>query len=70
MQGDACDLNADKLGQFNLVHGANLLCRLPNPQYVMHDALESVEWQETARGLRVLCCWVPPAQRASRLSSN
>jgi len=28
--GDACNLR-DDLGSFNLVHAANLLCRLPNP---------------------------------------
>ena len=29
--GDACNLR-DDLGAFDLVHAANLLCRLPNPQ--------------------------------------
>ena len=29
--GDACNLR-DDLGSFDLVHAANLLCRLPNPQ--------------------------------------
>jgi putative 4-mercaptohistidine N1-methyltranferase len=30
-QGDAMDLRAD-LGEFDLVHAANLLCRLPDPE--------------------------------------
>lgn len=29
-QGDACDLPRD-MGRFSVIHGANLLCRLPNP---------------------------------------
>lgn len=32
-QGDACNLRTD-IGTFDVVHGANLLCRLPDPQYV------------------------------------
>lgn len=30
-QGDACDLRSD-LGGFDIVHAANLICRLPDPQ--------------------------------------
>ena len=30
IQGDACNLPTN-LGQFTVIHGANLLCRLPNP---------------------------------------
>ncbi|MEM6910909.1 MAG: putative 4-mercaptohistidine N1-methyltransferase [Verrucomicrobiota bacterium] len=33
-QGDACKL-PDDLGPFDLVHGANLLCRLPEPQALL-----------------------------------
>lgn len=35
-QGDACSLDADKLGgPFHVVHGANLLCRLPEPDALL-----------------------------------
>ena len=35
-QGDACNLDVN-LGQFDLIHGANLLCRLPSPRKFLRD---------------------------------
>lgn len=32
--GDACDLDIARLGKFHVIHGANLLCRLPEPKCV------------------------------------
>ena len=39
--GDACNLR-DDLGSFNLVHAANLLCRLPDPQTFLARLTELV----------------------------
>jgi SAM-dependent methyltransferase len=36
--GDACSLDVKRMGKFHVVHGANLLCRLPRPV----DFLESL----------------------------
>ena len=33
--GDACELRAD-LGAFDIVHAANLICRLPDPEALLH----------------------------------
>jgi putative 4-mercaptohistidine N1-methyltranferase len=35
-QGDACNLDSS-LGTFDLIHGANLLCRLPSPRKFLKD---------------------------------
>jgi putative 4-mercaptohistidine N1-methyltranferase len=35
-QGDACNLDTN-LGTFDLIHGANLLCRLPSPRKFLRD---------------------------------
>jgi SAM-dependent methyltransferase len=37
MQGDACNLDLAALGTFDVVMGANLLCRLPSPQRFLDD---------------------------------
>jgi len=39
--GDACDLPPD-LGAFDLVHAANLLCRLPDPMVLLHRLADLV----------------------------
>lgn len=36
-QGDACNLDLEKLGQFGVVLGANLVCRLPEPLNFLRD---------------------------------
>jgi len=40
-QGDACDLRRD-LGSFNLVHAANLLCRLTDPMRLLNRLVDLV----------------------------
>ena len=39
LQGDACNLDEQELGQFDVVALANLLCRLPEPLKCL-DSLE------------------------------
>ena len=39
LQGDACSLNEEELGQFDVVALANLICRLPEPLKCL-DSLE------------------------------
>lgn len=34
-QGDACNLPTD-IGKFSVIHGANLLCRLPEPRDLLN----------------------------------
>jgi putative 4-mercaptohistidine N1-methyltranferase len=36
LQGDACNLDPT-LGTFDVIHGANLLCRLPSPRKFLRD---------------------------------
>ena len=40
-QGDACDLRSD-LGAFDLVHAANLLCRLADPMLLLNRMVDLV----------------------------
>ena len=40
--GDACDIPALKLGEFDAVLAANLLCRLPNPSKFLRDVHDIV----------------------------
>lgn len=40
-RGDACHLDVAALGRFHVIHGANLLCRLPDPQLFL-DTLPSL----------------------------
>eukprot|EP00036_Acanthoecidae_sp_10tr_P009669 CAMPEP_0182925698 /NCGR_PEP_ID=MMETSP0105_2-20130417/10108_1 /TAXON_ID=81532 ORGANISM="Acanthoeca-like sp., Strain 10tr" /NCGR_SAMPLE_ID=MMETSP0105_2 /ASSEMBLY_ACC=CAM_ASM_000205 /LENGTH=304 /DNA_ID=CAMNT_0025063557 /DNA_START=19 /DNA_END=933 /DNA_ORIENTATION=+ len=49
MQGDACNL-PEGLGKFSVIHGANLLCRLPDPQ----KFLERLPSLLVSKGLVVL----------------
>lgn len=37
MQGDACNLDFEKLGLFDVVLGANLVCRLPKPSKFLKE---------------------------------
>mmetsp|Transcript_47601 Transcript_47601/g.126228 ORF Transcript_47601/g.126228 Transcript_47601/m.126228 type:complete len:278 (-) Transcript_47601:12-845(-) len=41
--GDACDLPSLKLGQFDAVLAANLLCRVPNPAKFLRDVRDVVK---------------------------
>jgi len=40
--GDACELRSD-IGEFDLVHAANLLCRLPDPMALLSRLPELVQ---------------------------
>jgi putative 4-mercaptohistidine N1-methyltranferase len=42
-QGDACNLPVATLGKFNVIHGANLLCRLPDPAKFLRDCHDLLE---------------------------
>ena len=50
LQGDACDLNEEELGQFDVVALANLICRLPEPL----KCLDSLERMVKPNGLVVM----------------
>lgn len=42
-QGDACNLDLEKLGEFGVVLGANLVCRLPEPKDFLRDCAKLVK---------------------------
>ena len=50
LQGDACNLNEEELGQFDVVALANLICRLPEPL----KCLDSLERMVKPNGLVVM----------------
>ena len=56
LQGDAMDLPAD-LGQFDRIHAANLICRLPDPTRLLHRLPDLVS-QDGHLVLATPCTWL------------